>query len=50
MEAELQPAPNDADDADTEIGPESADAILEPEEEDADSSSGILPLPERKKE
>jgi hypothetical protein len=49
-ELELQPAPTNGDDADTEIEPESPDAILEPEEEDADNSSGILPLPERKKD
>lgn len=48
-ESELPPAADDFGDADTKIEPENADAILEPEEEDGDSSSGV-PLPKDERE
>jgi len=37
--------PGEADDADAQIGPESTDVILEPEEDGDDHRSGILPPP-----
>jgi len=49
--SELQlAASDDAGDAEIKIEPESTDVILEPEDDDADSSGDVLPRPEGEKE